>query len=141
MDGSTSVWNASNGKPMDTCPPSKPFFSGNNKVISFDMKDRWHSGNFEDALLWNSGMKPESKARCGDDVSTTGRRDHLSGKQAKQHQITSTASELSEPLPQWFPSDNPNTSIWVYIDGKNIHSGGDSVTITDVNGIISVYPL
>src|ERR1700720_99121 len=49
---------------------------------------------------WNGEAKQESKMECDNGLSTTGRPDPLSWKQAKQCQTTSTTSELSELLSQ-----------------------------------------
>ena len=57
---------------------------------------------------WNGRMKQKSQARCNDDVSTTGRPGHLSGKQPKQHQTTPTSSKPSKPLPHHSSSGSVN---------------------------------
>jgi WD40 repeat protein len=48
------------------------------------------------------------------------------------------SGSFENALLQWFPSHNPNAGLWVYIDGKVISNrGGDSVTIIDMNDIVS----
>ena len=51
IDGGTCLWNAADGKPIHTSQSSDSFLSGNKQVMSFDMKDGWRSGEFEDSLL------------------------------------------------------------------------------------------
>jgi WD40 repeat protein len=50
IDGGTCLWNAADGKPIRTSQSSDSFLSGNKKVMSFDMKDGWRSGEFEDQM-------------------------------------------------------------------------------------------
>jgi hypothetical protein len=57
--------------------------------MSFNIKDGWRSGEFEDSLL------------------------------------------------RWLPSDDPNSGMWVYVDGKVIGGlGSGSVTIIDLDDIV-----
>jgi WD40 repeat protein len=89
IDGGTCLWNSTDGKPIRTSLSSDSFLSGNKNVMSFNMKDGWRSGEFEDCLL------------------------------------------------RWLPSDDPNSGVWAYVDGKVIGGlGSGSVTIIDLNDIV-----
>jgi WD40 repeat protein len=89
IDGGTSLWNSTDGKLIRTSLSSDSFLSGNKNVMSFNMKDGWRSGEFEDCLL------------------------------------------------RWLPSDDPNSGVWAYVDGKIIGGlGSGSVTIIDLNDIV-----
>ncbi|KIM76096.1 hypothetical protein PILCRDRAFT_13006 [Piloderma croceum F 1598] len=88
IDGGTCLWNSTDGKPIRTALSSDSFLSENKKVMSFNMKDGWRSGEFEDSLL------------------------------------------------RWLPSDDSNSGVWAYVDGKVIGGLGDgSVTIIDLDDI------
>jgi WD40 repeat protein len=90
IDTGTSLLNSTDGKLIHTSLSSESFLSGNKKVMSFNIKDGWCSGEFEGSLL------------------------------------------------RWLPSDDPNSGVWAYVDGKVIGGlGGGSVTIIDLDNIVS----
>jgi WD40 repeat protein len=61
IDGGTCLWNSTDGKPIRASPSSDSFLSGNKEVMSFNMKDGWRSGEFEDSLLrWLPSDDPNS---------------------------------------------------------------------------------
>jgi WD40 repeat protein len=61
IDGGTCLWNSTGGKPIHTSLSSDPFLSGNKNVMSFNMKDGWRSGEFEDFLMrWLPSDDPNS---------------------------------------------------------------------------------
>ena len=90
IDTGMSLWNSTDGKLIRTLLSSDSFLSGNKEVMSFNIKDGWRFGEFEDSLL------------------------------------------------RWLPSDDSNSGVWAYIDGKVIGGlGGGSVTIIDLENIVS----
>jgi WD40 repeat protein len=61
IDGGMCLWNATDGKPIRASLSSDSFLSGNKKVMSFNMKDGWRSGEYEDSLLrWLPSDDPNS---------------------------------------------------------------------------------
>jgi WD40 repeat protein len=61
INGGMCLWNATDGKPIRASLSSNSFLSRNKNVMSFNMKDGWCSGEYEDSLLrWLPSDDPNS---------------------------------------------------------------------------------